>query len=48
MREVLRLRGVEVSEGFPGPLPDPDRPAVLAAALACDNERDFLARIRKR
>ena len=48
VREVLRLRGVEVSEGFPGPLPDPDRRALLAAALACDNERDFLVRIRKR
>ena len=47
VREVLRLRGIEVSDGFPGPLPDPSRRAVLAAALDCDSEHDFHARLRK-
>ena len=47
VREMLRIRGVEVSEGFPGALPDLPRRAVVAAALACDGERDFHARIRK-
>ena len=50
VREIVRLRGVEVPEGFPGALPDLPRRAVVAAALACDSERDFhtrLARVRR-
>ena len=47
VREIVRLRGVEVSEGFPGVLPDLPRQTVVAAALACDSERDFHARLRK-
>ena len=47
VREILRLRGVEVLEGFPGALPESPRQAVLAAALACDGERDFHMRLRK-
>ena len=47
VREILRLRGVEVPEGFPGTLPDLPRQAIVAAALACDGERDFHARLRK-
>ena len=47
VREILRLRGVEVPEGFPGALPDLPRQAIVAAALACDGERDFHARLRK-
>ena len=47
VREILRLRGVEFSEGFPGARPELPKRLVLAAALACDSERDFHARIRK-
>ena len=50
VREIVRLRGVEVPEGSPGALPDLPRRAVVAAALACDSERDFhtrLARVRR-
>jgi len=47
VREILRLRWVEVPEGFPGALPDLPRQAIVAAALACDGERDFHARLRK-
>ncbi len=47
VREILRLRGVEFSEGFPGARPELPKRLVLAAALACDSEQDFHARIRK-
>ena len=47
VREVLRARGVPCSEdlsaGIPNGLPDS---VVFAAALACDSERDFHARLR--
>ena len=52
-RQVLLSRGIEVSAGFPADasafagLPEA---AIVAAALACDSERDFnarLARIRR-
>ena len=46
VREMLGLRGLEVSAGFPGRLPDLPRSLVVAAALACESERDFHARIR--
>ena len=53
-RQMLLSRGIEVSEGFPAGvsafagLPEA---AIVAAALACDSERDFnarMARIRHR
>ena len=47
VREVLRARGVPCSEdlsaGIPNGLPGS---VVAAAALACDSERDFHARLR--
>ena len=47
VREVLRARGVpcsdDLSTGIPNGLPDG---VVFAAALACDSERDFHARLR--
>ena len=47
VREVLRARGVPCSEnplaGIPDGLPDS---VAAAAALACDSERDFHARLR--
>ena len=50
VRQILLSRGVEVSAGFPADVPgfaeSPEDEAV-AAALACDGERDFHARIRK-
>ena len=50
MRHVLRLRGIEVSEGFPADLPafhESSGEAVVAAALASESEEDFLARLRR-
>ena len=51
MRQILLSRGIEVSEGFLATVastfaewPGDDR--VVAAALACENEADFLARLR--
>ena len=47
-REMLRLRGIEVSERFPADVPGfAEAPAadVTAAALACDSEEDFRARL---
>ena len=50
VRQVLLLRGIEVSAGFPADAPgfaeSPDD-EVVDAALACDSERDFHTRIRK-
>ena len=50
IRQILRSRGIEVSAGFPADAPgfaeSPEGEAV-AAALACDSERDFHVRIRK-
>ena len=51
VRQILRLRGVEVPEGFPAGVPgfaDLPEEVVVAAALACESGRDFLARIRRR
>ena len=49
VRELLRLRGIRVSEGFPANAPGfaeaPEEVAV-SAGLACDSEEDFHARIR--
>ena len=51
LRQILLSRGIEVSEGFPATVasalaewPEDDR--VVAAALACESEADFLARLR--
>ena len=50
VRQILRSRGIEVSAGFPADAPgfaeSPDDEAV-DAALACDSEQDFHARLRK-
>ena len=50
VRQILRSRGLEVSAGFPADAPgfaeSPEDEAV-AAALACDGEHDFHARIRR-
>ena len=49
VRELLRLRGIPVSEGFPANAPgfaEATEEAAAAAALACDSEEDFRARIR--
>ena len=47
-RQVLLSRGIEVSAGFPADAPAfaglPET-AIVAAALACDSERDFNARL---
>ena len=48
VREMLRSRGIAVSEAFPANVPgfaDSPRAAVVAAALGCDSEHDFHARI---
>ena len=48
VREMLRSRGIAVSESFPADVPgfaESPRAAVVAAALGCDSERDFHARI---
>ena len=50
IRQILLSRGLEVSAGFPADAPgfaeSPEAEAV-AAALACDSERDFHTRIRR-
>ena len=47
VRRMLLLRGIEVSEGFPAGLPaECDEDAVVTAAMACESETDFLARLR--
>ena len=48
VRQMLSARGIEVSERFPADVPgfaESPRAAVVAAALACESERDFRARI---
>ena len=49
VREMLRLRGIAISEAFPANVPGfaeaPEEVAV-SAGLACDSEEDFRARIR--
>ena len=49
-RQILRSRGIGVSEGFPADLPtfqESSEEAVTAAALACESEEDFLTRLRR-
>ena len=51
VRRMLSSRGIDVSEGFPFNVPgfaEPPEAAIVAAALACDGERDFHTRIRDR
>ena len=51
VRQMLSSRGIEVSEGFPFDVPgfaESPEAAIVAAALACDSERDFHTRIRDR
>ena len=48
VREMLRARGIAFSESFPANVPgfaESPPAAVVAAALGCDSERDFHARI---
>ena len=48
--QILRSRGIGVSQGFPADLPafhESSEEAVAAAALACESEEDFLARLRR-
>ena len=48
VREMLRARSIAFSESFPANVPgfaESPRAAVVAAALGCDSERDFHARI---
>ena len=48
VRQMLLSRGIEVSEGFPAGVPEfagLSEAAIVAAALACDSERDFNARV---
>jgi len=48
LRQMLLSRGIEVSQGFPADAPafaGASEAAIVAAALACDSERDFSARV---
>ena len=48
VREMLRARSIAFSESFPSNVPgfaESPRAVVVAAALGCDSERDFHARI---
>ena len=48
VRAMLSSRGIGVSESFPADMPgfaESPEAVVVAAALACDSERDFRARI---
>ena len=50
VREVLLARGIELSEEFladPSALAELPESAIVAAALACDSERDFLLRLSR-
>ena len=50
-RQILRARGIEVSAEFPAGVPalhESSDDAVVAAALACESEEDFQARLRIR
>ena len=47
VRRMLRSRGVGVSDGFPaGVLSECSEDTIVAAALACESEADFLARLQ--
>ena len=47
VRRMLRSRGVGMSDGFPaGVLSECSEDTIVAAALACESEADFLARLR--
>ena len=47
VRRMLLTRGIEVSDGFPAGLPaECDDDSLVAAAMACDSEADFLNRFR--
>ena len=49
VRQLLVSRGIAVSEGFPANVPgfgESPTDAAVAAALACESEQDFHARIR--
>ena len=51
VRQMLLSRDIEVSEGFPSNVPgfgESPEAVLVDAALACDSERDFHARIRDR
>ena len=49
VRQVLLSRGIEVSEGLlAGLLAGYAEDAIVTAALACESEADFLARLRQR
>ena len=51
VRRMLSSRDVDVSEGFPFNVPgfaESPEAVIVAAALACDSERDFHTRIRDR
>ena len=48
VRQILRSRGIRVSAGFPADLPafrESSEEAVVAAAIACESEEDFQARL---
>ena len=50
VRQMLLSRGIEVSEGFPADasvFAGLSEAAIVAAALACDSERDFNARLTR-
>ena len=48
VRQMLRSRGIEVSDRFPvGLLADSTEETVVTAALRCESEADFLARLRQ-
>ena len=50
IRRILSSRGLEVSAGFPVNAPgfaESQEDEAVAAALACDSERDFHTRIRR-
>ena len=50
VRQMLVSRGIAVSEGFPAGLPgfaEAPEAVLVQAALACDGERDFRARIAR-
>ena len=49
VRRMLLSRGIEASDGLPaGLLAECTEDVIVTAALACESETDFLARLRKR
>ena len=49
VRRMLLSRGIEVSDGLPaGLIAECSEDAIVTAALACESEADFLARLGKR